>query len=71
MSSINQFEKIDKEAFSTASLFDQSDEKEYWLSKTPSERIQALEFLRQIMYGYDPFTARLQRVFEVAKLKES
>jgi hypothetical protein len=59
--------KIDKTAFSVGSLRDPSDEKAYWLSKTPQERLQALELMRQIVYGYDPATTRLQRVFEVAR----
>ena len=62
---------IDKTAFSVASLTDPSDEKEFWLSKTPAERLQALEFLRQIVYGYDPSSARLQRVLEIADLSRS
>jgi hypothetical protein len=62
-------DKMDKTAFSVASLFDESDEKAYWLSKTPLERLEALELMRQWMYGYDPATARLQRVYSVAKLK--
>ena len=33
----------DKTAFSVASLFDEPDEKAYWLSKTPDERLQAME----------------------------
>jgi len=59
--------KIDKNAFSVGSLRDPSDEKAYWLSKTPQERLEALELMRQIVYGYDPATTRLQRVFEVAQ----
>jgi len=31
--------KIDKKALSVASLLQPSDEKAYWLSKTPSERL--------------------------------
>jgi hypothetical protein len=62
--------KIDKNAFSAGSLLDPSDEKAYWLSKTPQERLQALELMRQIVYGYDPTTTRLQRIFEVANLSE-
>ena len=56
--------KMDKRAFSVVSLDDEPDEKEYWLSKTPQERLAALELLRQIMYGYDPVTARIERVIE-------
>ena len=60
--------KIDKTVFKIASLSDPSDEKEYWLSNTPAERLQAIELMRQIIYGYNPATTRLQRVFEVTQL---
>ncbi len=59
--------KIDKKAFSVASLLAPSDEKAYWLSRTPYERLQAAELMRQIVYGYDPSTTRLQRVLEIAQ----
>ncbi len=59
--------KIDKTALSAGSLLEPSDEKSYWLSKTPDERLQALELMRQIVYGYDPSTTRLQRVLEIAQ----
>jgi hypothetical protein len=59
--------KIDRKAFSVASVLEPSDEKAYWLSKTPDERLQAAELMRQIVYGYDPSTTRLQRVLEVAQ----
>jgi hypothetical protein len=58
--------KVDRTAFVVTSLRE-SDEKEYWLSKTPLERLQALELMRQIIYGYDPATARLQRVLEITQ----
>ena len=60
---------MDKTAFSVASLSDDPDEKAYWLSKTPHERLQAVELMRQVIYGYDPASERLQRFFEVAQLK--
>ena len=60
---------MDKTAFSVTTLFEKSGDKEYWLSKTPQERLAALELMRQINYGYDPTTARLQRVLEIAELK--
>lgn len=59
---------LDKTAIKVTSLFDESDEKDYWLSKTPDERLLAVEFMRQIAYGYDPSSARLQRVFTVSKI---
>jgi hypothetical protein len=59
--------RIDKTAFKIGELSEPSDEKEYWLSKTPSERLIALEQMRQIVYGYDPATTRLQRFFEITQ----
>jgi hypothetical protein len=59
--------KVNKEAFGVKSLFEESDEKSYWLSKTPYERLIAVELMRQIIYGYDPSTTRLQRVFEITQ----
>ena len=63
--------RIEKTAFSVASLFDESDEKDYWLSKTPYERLEAIEVMREIIYGYSPSTTRLQRVLTVAQLTSS
>ncbi len=63
--------KIDKTAFSTASLLEPSDENAYWHSRTPYERLKALELMRQIVYGYDPSATRLQRVLEIAHLKRN
>jgi len=62
--------RVDKTAFSVASLGDESDEKAYWHSRTPAERLQVLELMRQIMYGYDAATTRLQRVLTVAQQKQ-
>lgn len=63
--------KIDKGALSVISLSEESDDKEYWHAKTPQERLEAVELMRQINYGYDPTTIRLQRVLEVAQLTSS
>ena len=59
--------KVDRTVLSVGSIFDESDEKAYWLSRTPAERLEALELYRQIAYGYDPNTLRLQRVLEIAE----
>ena len=40
---------------------------DYWLSQPPAKRLEALELLRQIAYGYDPDTARLSGPVEVVK----
>ena len=63
--------QFDRNSFSVSSLQESNGETEYWLSKTPEERIIAVEFLRQLMYDYDPATERLQRVFETAEFKTS
>lgn len=59
--------KVKRDAFIVMSLFEESDEKSYWFSKTPYERLAAVEFMRQIIYGYDPSTTRLQRVFKITQ----
>ena len=64
---IDRIPRLDKTAFCVSPLTGPSDEKAYWLSKTPGERLEALEIMRQIVYGYDPNTTRLQRLFEVAQ----
>ena len=51
--------KIDKTVLSLVPCFDTSDEKLYWLSRTPTERLQHIEVLRRINYGHHA-TARLQ-----------
>jgi hypothetical protein len=56
--------KISK-TIAIASLTDESDEK--WLSKSPAERLEAMEIMRQIIYGYDPASIRLQRVLTIAQ----
>ncbi len=61
--------RLDKKSFSIVSLKENNSETEYWLSKSPVERILAVEFLRQLLYGYDQTTERLQRVFETAEFK--
>lgn len=62
--------RMDKTAFTVADLHQESDEVEYWRTKTPAERLQALEFMREAMYGHDDTRARLQRVLTVAQLGE-
>jgi len=64
----NKLPRLDKTVFSIISLEEaDNDEMEFWLSKTPYERLSALEALRQIFYGYSPTTTRLQRIFEIAE----
>jgi hypothetical protein len=58
----------DKAAFSVVSLAEADDDQMYWRSKSAHERLQAVEHMRQVIYGYAPATGRLQRIFEVAEL---
>ena len=70
MNAIETF-KMDKSVLSVTSLSEESDEKAYWHAKTPHERLEAVELMRQINYGYDPATTRIQRVLKVAQLKQN
>ena len=38
--------KLDKSAFTTVPLFDESADKAYWLSQSPQDRISQIEILR-------------------------
>jgi hypothetical protein len=60
--------KMDKTSFSVAPLGDESEQRAFWHAATPHDRLRALEFMRQTMYGYDPASARLQRILEIASL---
>ena len=65
--------KVDRTAFKVFSSFEEAeaDERAYWHSRTPEERLEALELMRQSAYGYrDSSAPRLQRVLEIARLKE-
>lgn len=62
---------IDRKVFSVVLMSEIEKDLTYWFSKKPEERIEAVEFLRQLIFGYDPATERLQRVFETAEFKTS
>jgi len=59
---------LDRNAFSVGTP-DDDDARRFWQMATAEDRLAALEFLRQVMYGYDPVTDRVQRVLEVAELE--
>ena len=59
--------KMNKKAFSVIKGFNTEDDREFWWRKTPLERLETLEMMRQIVYGYDPASQRLQRVFAVIR----
>ena len=60
--------RLDKTKLSFSSIYDETEEMQYWLSKSPSERMQAIEINRQMVYGKDRTSSRLQRIFEVSEL---
>jgi hypothetical protein len=62
--------KMDKTHFSIIDMDHDEDERSYWWSKTPTERLDALELMRQMVYGYGQNLPRIQRVLEVAQFPE-
>jgi hypothetical protein len=60
---------MERSVISVVSLHEQDEEvKRYWRGKSPHERLRAIEETRQMIYGYDPASTRLQRVLEVVHL---
>jgi len=64
----NSMPKLNKKAISVGSLSDESEEKKYWLSKKPYERLQAIEINRRMVYGEHRVASRLQRFLETSSL---
>ena len=64
----NEFPKLDRSVFKVLNSFEEADQedREYWQSRTPQERLQYMELLRRINHG-PAATARLQRVLEIAE----
>jgi hypothetical protein len=61
---------VDRSALSIATLEDDSQDKIYWMSRTPEERLEHMEMLRRINHG-NAATARLQRILEIVERKQS
>ena len=61
--------KVDRTKITVFSSFEERDaaDREYWRTRTPEERLTALEMMRQIAYGYDEGERGLQGFFEVAE----
>jgi hypothetical protein len=62
-------EKIQRNIFEVINLHDE-DDRDYWLDRSYIERIETIEFLRRVMFGYDRISERLQRVLTITELKE-
>lgn len=64
----NYLLKLDRSIITIGSLEeDPLEETRFWLSKTPVERLIALELLRMRLAGYDNTVPRLQRFFTVTE----
>jgi len=63
-------EKINKNFFDVVDLH-KADDESYWLRRSAVERMDAIEFMRKVMFGHDRVTERLQRVLEIAELKRN
>jgi hypothetical protein len=64
-------ERIDRSTLRSTGFDEaEADDIDFWMSKTPTERIEAGEYLRRWVYGDDQVDARLQRVLTFAELGE-
>jgi hypothetical protein len=57
---------LDRSAFSVTTLSDPSNNRAYWQSQSPAQRLAAVEQLRQLNDEDDP-AERLQRVLETVR----
>ena len=63
-------EIVQKNVFEIVDLKD-ADDSDYWHDRSPIERVEAIEFMRKVMFGNDRVSQRLQRVLTVVELKGS
>ena len=56
--------RVDRTVLTVTDL-DRNDEDQYWQSRTPLERLQAIEVQRQAVYGYGNHPPRFQRLLEI------
>jgi hypothetical protein len=61
---------MNKKLFQITSIREGND-RGYWKQKSYEERLEALELLRRIIFGYDPSTTRLQRIITITQLKKN
>ena len=62
---LEQTFKFDKNSFETNSSDQNFSDVEFWLSKTPEERLSAVEFLREqcfIIQGYDRLPSIIRKI---------
>ena len=59
--------RVDRTALCVSGLHDEPDDRRYWWSRTPAERLAAIETMRRVIYGHAATTGRLQRVLEITQ----
>jgi len=63
-------EKVKRNVFQVVDMHE-SDDTAYWRGQSYKKRIETIELMRKVVFGYDRVSERLQRVFEVVELKEN
>lgn len=56
--------RVDRSVITVTDL-KHNDENQYWWSRTPLERLEAIEINRQAVYGYRDNPPRFQRLLEI------
>lgn len=65
-------ERLDCTVSSVATFADvEQENRTFWHSRTPEERLMYVEWLRQRNWDYDPTTTRLQRTLAVVERSAS
>ena len=61
--------RIDRTSVEVVDLNNQNEVEDikFWLSRSPLERLEGMEAMRQSMYSYDPVSERLPRFFEIIR----
>ena len=65
---MDKLPSLNKQVMKVTSFNDIAEEKDYWMSKSPRERIEAIEINRRMIYGQNRVASRLQRFFETSDL---
>lgn len=63
--------RVDRKKMAVVNLTTPADDVQYWLTRSPAERLAHLEYLRLINYGQAAVSGRLKRVLEIAQLRPS
>ncbi len=63
--------RMDRKAFKIKNIHDDDSDYKYWMSKTPQERLEAVEIIREHYFGLinDGVKPRLQRVYTIIERK--